>query len=223
MRDQQVTGLRPKIKFDKTAVIIGLVLSALGIAAGIYLPEIRSALRLERPPEVAKRPPIQPAPSPSPTPALAPVVVPRITARTAHDLAGLRRLNKVARLPTVDSGKSLDEIPGSSFCFTDGFSILEGHEPSKMEVLSNAPLSYFEIDKLADSSAWIIGYVGPETRDHLVEGVEQGKDVVFTVYSDNWEHATNVIAFPLEHIKGLRQRLTPLTKSTLEALDFTVK
>jgi len=75
----------------------------------------------------------------------------------------------------------------------------------------------FEVHKLADGSAMIVGYVGPETRDRLLEGLKTGETL--TLYSRSCEAATNLVAVPAGKLKFKRDRSVTIAKKRLSALD----
>jgi len=133
----------------------------------------------------------------------------------AEDADQVRETHGVARLRETQSGKTLAEIPPNSFCFMYGHSLTGDHKLGTVTV-DESNLK-FEVHKLANGSASVVGYVGPETRDRLLEGLKKGD--ALTIYSRSCEVARDVIAVPVDHLKFNRDRDLTISNKRLSALD----
>jgi hypothetical protein len=112
-----------------------------------------------------------------------PVVGPKVPT-AAQDAGQLRKKHGVARLRETQSGKTFEEIPPNSFCFMYGHSFIHGHKAGTVGV-DESNLK-FEVHKLADGMAIVVAYVGPETRDRLLEGLKKGETLtIYKVVSSN--------------------------------------
>jgi len=142
-----------------------------------------------------------------------------LVAQVAKDAHALRQLNHVTRIADTESEKSLPEIPANSYGFTIG-SWVADLGLDKLPILSKG--GFFEIQKLADGTAMIVGYVGQESLDRLREGLAEGSTLI--VYSDPWKDAPNIVAIPLDRLKCARSRTlypenTQHKITEIEALD----
>jgi hypothetical protein len=146
-------------------------------------------------------------PSPS---AVAPGV-----ALVAADTNQLRQRHGVAGLQETQSEKKFAEIPPNSFCFMYGHAFT--HDYKRMSVYVYGDSMKFEVHKLADGTAMVVGYVGPETRDRLLEGLKKGETL--TIYSLSSEEARNLVAVPAGKLKFNRDRTLTIAKKQLSALD----
>lgn len=133
----------------------------------------------------------------------------------AKDAGQLREKHGVARLQETQSEKTFAEIPPNSFCFMYGHSLVGdykvGHVNADKDTLK------FEVHKLTDGAALVVGYVGPETRDRLLGGLKKGETL--TIYSRSCGVARDVIAVPVDHLKFNRSRTLEISYKQLSALD----
>lgn len=146
---------------------------------------------------------------------LLPSVVGPKVATAAEDADQLREKHGVARLRETQSGKTFAEIPPNSFCFMYGHSFIHDYKAGAVVVDKNNLM--FEVHKFADGTAVMVAYVGPETRDRLLEGLKKGETL--TIYSRSCEAATNVIAVPVDRLKFNRDRILTISKKQLCAVD----
>jgi hypothetical protein len=181
-------------------IIGGVIVTVIGIIVTVYLPEIRKLLHLDKP-SVSQPADTSKPSNPQPETPRKPLQV-----VTADNIAQLRRRNEVTRLHKTESGKTLAETPPGSFGFTLSVSITlhDSGTHREIEILSDGLSSEFEIHKLADGRALLVGYVGPETFDRLREGIKLSEPI--SLYSDSWKEAPNLIAVPLSQIKCVRYR-----------------
>jgi hypothetical protein len=134
----------------------------------------------------------------------------------AVDSSQLRQNHGVASLQETQEGKSFAEIPPNSFSFMYGHAFVMGYKSSPVHI-SDGSNFMFEVHKLTDKSVMIIGYVGPETRDRLLEGLKTGE--ALTVYSRLCTAATDLVAVPVSKLKFKRDRTLTIAKKQLWALD----
>jgi hypothetical protein len=192
---ETVQGNAPWTRGDKIAgwtLIIG-VLALIG--AVLVIPEVRRFLRLEQEPSVA---------IPTPTPAPANNKVFGVFAKNVEEL---RKSNNVTLMKEVESGRMLSEIPAGSFGFADDIEIRRSLRDSRIEKLAlapHAPDDRFELHKLLDGQIQLVGYVGPETLEHVRSGLSQGEAITF--FSDPWTGAANIVAVPLARLSCSRGR-----------------
>jgi hypothetical protein len=133
----------------------------------------------------------------------------------AKDADQLREKHGVARLQETQSGKTFAEIPPNSFCFMYGHSLIG--EYKVRPVTADKDALKFEVHKLTDGTALVVGYVGPETRDRLLGGLKKGETL--TIYSRSCGVARDVIAVPVDHLKFDRERTLEISYKQLSALD----
>lgn len=178
---------------------VGAIAAIIAIFVAILFPEIRRFLHLEKPsvsqPDIPAKPSLPPA-----------VVRKQLQIITAKDIAELRQRNQVTLVHKTESGKTLSEIPPSSFGFALTTSIVEYGRDGRQEVDVNSfrlP-NEFEVQKLVDSTVFLVAYVGPETLDRLREGLKQNESVA--LYANSWKEASNVAAIPLSQLRCIRER-----------------
>jgi hypothetical protein len=193
-----------------------LAFTALGVIVTLVVPELRKWAGLEKPGPEAHL--ISPAGEimPSSTASLHKPLV----AETGKSVLDLRQRHNVNLLPQAESGKSFSEIPGHSYSFLGGVEVLRGRPPNSLTTF-RFPRD-FEVHKLGDGIAMILGYVGPESLVRLQEGMTQGADI--TLYSGSWNDAPNIVAIPLGELNCDRIRTIDVTdRNAVDALDCKVK
>ncbi len=203
-------------KIAAWTLIIGLL--AL-IAAFLVVPEVRRFLRLER------------QPSSIPTPTTTPATADKVFGVSAESVEELRKHNNVTRMKDAESGRMLSEIPAGSFGFADDIEIRRSLRDSRIEKLAlapHAPDDRFELHKLLDGQIELVGYVGPETLEHVRSGLSQGEAITF--FSDTWTDAANIVAVPLARLSCSRGRTlslddpkNPKNRRLVIALDCKVE
>jgi len=197
----------PTPKWNRGEKIAGwtLVIGALAlIAAVLVVPEVRRFLRLER----------EPSSIPAPT-TTTPATADKVFGVSAESVEELRKHNNVTRIKDVESGKMLSEIPAGSFGFADDIEIRRSLRDSRIEELAlkpHAPDERFELHKLLDGQIELVGYVGPETLEHVRSGLSQGEAITF--FSDTWTDAANIVAVPLARLSCSRGRTLSLNDPT---------
>jgi len=173
---------------DKLAVTG--ILFAILIGIGAYFgPEVRRAIRLDKPTNAAVTAP------------------PVLTAITAKNLNELRRQNRVECIKATEAEKTLAEIPAGSYGFAYGSYLVLRYTADEIKLKPGnraGPFDIFEVHKLHDGARLAVFYVGPETIDRLRSGVPVGEKL--TLYSDAWQGAPNLVALPLSGIKCSRDR-----------------
>jgi len=144
-----------------------------------------------------------------------PTVLPS-SAVVAEDSSQLRQNHGVASLRETQEGKSFAEIPPNSFSFMYGHAFIRNYKDNPVHISEHDNLM-FEVHKLADGTGVIVCYVGPETRDRLLEGLQTGETL--TVYSRSCEAAKYLVAVPAGRLKFKRDRTLTIAKKQLSALD----
>ena len=196
-----------------------LTIAILTLVTALVLPEARRFLGLE---SVQKGPNVSVSTAPSPIPG-APVEL--VVTKLAKDVHDLRIQNHVVRLADSESDKSFAEIPPDSYGFVSGAALVTS--ATKDVAIASKGFNYnFEIQKLDDGSALIVGYVGPETFEHLREGLPPGSKL--TLYSYTWKDAPNIAAVPSGRLKYSRARIVvvgdePHSQFEVVALDSEVR
>jgi len=217
---ETVQGNAPWTRGDKIAgwvLIIGVL--AL-IAAVLVVPEVRRFLRLER----------QPSAIPTPT-TTTPATADKVFGVSAESVEELRKHNNVTRMKDAESGRMLSEIPAGSFGFADDIEIRRSLRDSRIEKLALAPRApddRFELHKLLEGQIQLVGYVGPETLEHVRSGLSQEEAITF--FSDTWTDAANIVAVPLARLSCSRGRTlslddpkNPKNRRLVTALDCKVE
>jgi hypothetical protein len=178
---------------------VGVIATVVAIIVAVIIPEIRRSIHLDKPSLS------QPSDTSNSEGPREPVRKP-LQIVTAKDLPGLRRLNQVVPLRVAESGKTLSEIPPSSFGFTLTSNIVDRDLSFHPEVIVNSSElpNEFEIHKLGDGSALLAVYVGPETLDRLQEGLQPNESV--SLYTRSWKEAPTIIGIPLSQISCARSR-----------------
>lgn len=197
---------------------MGIAVLAL-IAAILVIPEVRRFFGLER------------EPSSTPTPTTTAATADKVFGVSAESVEELRKRNNVARMKDAESGKMLAEIPAGSFGFADDIEIRRSLRDSRIEKLTletHAPDERFELHKLLDGQIELVGYVGPETLEHVRSGLSQEEAITF--FSDTWANATNIVAVPLAKLSCSRGRTlsldgpkNPKNRRLVSALDCKVE
>ncbi len=193
-----------------------LAFTALGVIVTLVVPELRKWTGLDHPAAGThpSSPPVEMKPGPTPSP-IGPLV-----AEAGKTILDLRQRHNVSPLPQAESGKSFGEIPAHSYSFVDGLEVVLNRTPHYVEASRFS--RDFEVHKLGDSTAMILGFVGPESLVRLQEGVPQGADVA--LYSGSWNDAPNIVAIPLNEIKCDRSRIIDVTdRLAVGVLDCKVK
>jgi hypothetical protein len=80
-------------------------------------------------------------------------------------------------------------------------------DESSLVVAPVADVESFEIHKLGDRSVLLVGYVGSETYDRLLEGERPG--AALTIYSISWKDYSKLVAVPLDSLNCVRDRWMP--------------
>jgi hypothetical protein len=175
-----------------------LVFTALGVIVTLVVPELRKWTGLDRPSPPAHQasPPVETKPGPTLSPRKP------LVAETGKTILDLRKRHSVNPLPQVESEKSFGEIPAHSYSFISGLEVVHDHPPNYMRASGFS--RDFEVHKLGDGTAMILGFVGAESLVRLQEGMPQGADV--SLYSGRWGDAPNIVAIPLSEIKCDRSR-----------------
>jgi hypothetical protein len=187
------------------------------IAAALVVPEFRRIIGLEKPIGTGQTR-SQPEPTTRASEPKAHAPDKPVVAESAKDVRELRQQNRVTRIEQVESGKTLEEIPVNSYGFANGLDFIFRRAFIELRQLRASRLIRdFEVHKLADGSALIVGYVGKETLTRLREGLRQGESV--TLYSDSWKEASNLVAIPLTRLLCTRSRVIDIEKGTVGALD----
>jgi hypothetical protein len=203
MSTDQIVGTRssrrvPWSRSDKIGAW-SVAVTLLAIIVGLAIPEVRRFLGLERPVTV-QNPPLSAVPAPA-TAEPAKLLV----AQVAKDIRELRQQNHVFRLADSESDKDFAEIPVNSYGFVGSPELVYRSSSDKYSVDANADALDFEIQKLADGSGLLLGYVGPETFELLREGMRAKSN--FTLYSGAWKDAPNLVAIPISGLKYSRSRI----------------
>jgi hypothetical protein len=128
----------------------------------------------------------------------------------------LKEKQGVARLRETQSGKTFTEIQSSSYCFLFGHALIRNYELGDVYVSGDDNLK-FELHRLADGIAHVIAYVGPETRDRLLERLKKGETL--TIYSSSCAASPDLVAVPIDHLKFNRDRILTTANKQLCALD----
>ena len=158
----------PWNRADKMSVVM-MVIGVLAIIVALTVPESRTFLGLEK----AQRAQQTESPSISAPPGRDSSRL--LPARFAKNIRELREENHLARLADSESEKFFPEIPSNSYGFVNGLSLVSS-TLNELRIETNRTLHTFEIQKLADGNALVVGYVGPETFDRLREGLLAGAD-----------------------------------------------
>lgn len=193
----------------------GVAVAIVAIAVSLFVPEVRRSFGLGQ--EFSNS-----ATQNKQAPSISSIDTgPRITGASAHDVDELRTRNKVVRMKDTESDKPLSEVPAGSFGFALPSELML-HSPEQVRVEPRGYADNFELHKLADGHIELLGYVGPETLDHLRFGLHSGEEVTF--YSDAWKDAPNLVAVPISQFKCNRDRTVELETSQkhptlLDALD----
>lgn len=179
---------------DKLAAL-GIVVTVIVAVIAVANPEVRQFLRLERPVDRVAAPVFPVAPVPN--------VSHKLIARTGVDAATLQKQDRVLPIGVSENGKTLAEIPPNTLSYVEANALTE-ENPWPITVRRDGFPDDFELHKLDHGELLVVGYVGPETFEHLREGVSEGKDI--TVFSDAFAEASNVVEFPLHEITCKRNR-----------------
>jgi hypothetical protein len=177
---------------DKIALGI-FVATLLGVVALLFVPEVRRFIGLEKDHPVIDHP--------IPAPQIK--VEKRVVAQTASNISELRKQNQVTLIREAESDKTLSEIPAGAYGFAAGID-LTVHSLEDVRVGALQFPGDFEVEKLADSTALVVGYAGPETLDNVREGVASGQ--VITIYGVRWKEASNLVAIRAVQLKFTRVR-----------------
>lgn len=196
-----------------------IVIAILSLIAAFTVPEVRRILKLDR---TLTQPAAQP---PIPSPIATEEAEHPLYAQVAKDFRELRQQNHVAGLEDSESGKTFVEVPANSYGFADALDFTKklSHD---VNMNSRGSTYNFEVQKLSDGTGLIIGYVGPETLEHLREGIHAKS--ALTIYSDSWKDAPNVIAVPISRLSCSRTRILVVASekhknTAVSALDCEVR
>jgi hypothetical protein len=177
--------------------LLGLIIGLLTVVTPFFIPEIRVILRLDKSPTNL---PFVPSASIGlgANPETKPLV-----GQFAKTYQELRENNKVTRIAVSESEKSLAEIPRNSFGDAAPVWFVD-FSSEKMRVVPRGVVSDFEVQKLADGSVMVVGYVGLETAEGLREGLHTGE--ALTLYSISLKDYSTLVAVPLDRLKCTRDR-----------------
>lgn len=189
-----------------------LIVAVITLVGSFVVPEVRRDLSL------GKAPIDQPPPPVSAEPTNPKVLEEPIVAQTAKDASELRQQNRVERLKDTESGKTISEIPPGSFGFAMGIEFVV-RPVGEIELDPVGLRDEFEVQKLADRTTLLVGYVGPETLENLREGLVSGRSL--TLYADAWKEASNLVAVPAGRLKFIRTRLVEIQEENGKRLSFT--
>jgi len=188
-----------------------------GIILSLFVPEVRRFLHLEKPASI-------PSLSPSTSSLSSNRDLTKLFANTAGSVQELRQQDHVTQLADSESEKTFTEIPTDTYGFAGGPDI---HYDSLDSLLIES-MNYdqlFEIHKLSDGTGLVVGYVGPETFEHLREGTAPG--TALSLYSGSLEEAPNLIAVSIKRLKCGRSRNVVAGNSirgaVVEVLDCVVQ
>jgi hypothetical protein len=193
------------------ALLVVAVVTLIGL---FVVPEVRQHFGLEKQPQLTKVPDAPPKHTqPEPTQN-------KLVAEVGKSVSDLRQRHGVNSLPKAESGKNLEEIPANSYSFVSASRVVSRDRPLA-NVRATGLAADFEVHKLGDGTAIILGFVGPESLLRLREGLSPNADL--TLYSDPWTSASEIVAVPLEGIKCDRDRDIFLDRGQMvTALDCKV-
>jgi hypothetical protein len=163
------------------------------IAIWIVVPKLRHATRLEPPGRMAV----------SPGPDVTASQPGRVVGVFAASIEELRARNHLTLIPGSESEKTLAEIPAGSYGFVFG-PLIAHSPPDALQIYVHNDPAYFEVHKLTSSQTEFVGYVRPETKERLQNGLGKGEKL--TVYSSPWQEAADLTAISLGSVKCTRSR-----------------
>src|SRR5262249_23743619 len=137
-------------------------------------------------------------------------------ARAEAARSELRARYGLRELEPEESELKIGPAPRGIYAFVAGV----GFGTPVMTLRRGPSRGQFEVQKRSDGSLWLVGFVGHDVAAQLRrEPAPRG--MRFTVYSDAWRKADQIVEVPLEEIPFLaRTRSFKADDRYLEALDL---
>jgi len=141
--------------------------------------------------------------------------------RTASEaLQRIRDQDNVKLMDALDNELEFSRVPRGVFGFVSGYGL---------EHLKSAPIRhdktpwYFEIHKMLDGDAILVGFVSSDTAQHVSRD-DTPTDFLFTIYSDPWPDSAVPIALSMNNlVVSGPARAIRLADLDFEAIDIIIK
>lgn len=199
-RPETSTSSRSRVRHSKWprrgAYAVFAVLAV--VFSGLFVPEGRRLLGLERPKSVRVAAPRE---VPSTSTSRTGHASKRVAGVVAATMTKLRERDGVTRMPVLDSDYTLARVPAGTFGFADVLDVSDvvGSGRGTLRLEPNGPTQSFEIHKLQSGRVLLAGFAGLESQNRLRVGL--GSDDQVTIYSEKWTGATLPIAYPLDALR----------------------
>ena len=133
----------------------------------------------------------------------------------------IRREHGVKELDVADNELKLSLAPRGTYSFANPTSLFLLDTPI---IDRKSTSDDFEIHKLENGKAELVGFVSPDVADHLRRDDNSAK-MSFTLYNKAWSRASNIVSVPLDHsrIKTIGRTIPVDENNNVKALDLTAK